>query len=327
MTIATFAGILGDTHEIGTEAFAQAVIQGLSQRQKIIPARYFYDKIGSELFEDITRVPEYYPTRTEIALLAAHADDIARLTGTGKTVVEFGSGSSTKTPLLLSAVSPDSYVPIDISGHFLELSMQAFAQEYPHIAVHPIAADFTHPVRLPAGTCGPLIGFFPGSTIGNFAPAAAVDLLRSFRDTLGAGAKLVIGIDILKNVRLLEAAYDDAAGVTAQFNLNVLARINRELGGTIPLDSFAHRAVWHDGLGRIEMHLEALKDLDFRAAGQSFRMRRHETIHTENSYKYPPEAIRLLARAAGWEPLAAWFDPDRLFSIHVWTADEDRMEP
>jgi len=299
----------------------------LSQRQKIIPARYFYDRIGSELFEEITRVPEYYPTRTEIGLLSAHAGDIARLTGTGKTVVEFGSGSSTKTPLLLGAVGPDAYVPIDISGHFFELSAQAFAQEHPHIAVHPIAADFTHPVRLPAGTRGPLIGFFPGSTIGNFAPAAAVDLLRSFRDTLGAGAKLVIGIDILKNVRLLEAAYDDAAGVTAQFNLNVLARINRELDGTIPLDSFAHRAVWHDGRGRIEMHLEALQDLEFRAAGQSFSMRRDETIHTENSYKYSPEAIRLLARASGWEPMAAWFDPDRLFSIHVWTADEDRMEP
>lgn len=316
-----------DRQVAGADSFAQAVIEGLSQPQKTIPARYFYDKTGSELFEEITRLPEYYPTRTEIALLREHAADIARLTGTGKTVVEFGAGSSAKTPLLLNAVQPDAYVPIDISGHFLEMSAQAFAQAHAHIAVLPIAADFTHPVRLPSIIEGALVGFFPGSTIGNFAPAAAVDLLRSFRRTLGTGARLVMGIDIRKNVRMLEAAYDDAAGVTAQFNLNVLARINRELGGTIPLDGFAHRAVWHDGRGRIEMHLEAQRDLHFKAAGQGFAMQRHETIHTENSHKYSTEEIRLLARASGWEPMAAWFDPDRLFSIHVWAADDDRLEP
>ncbi len=309
------------------DLFARAVIEGLGQPQKTIPARYFYDKAGSELFEEITLLPEYYPTRTEIALLRAHAADIARLTGTGRTVVEFGAGSSTKTPLLLSAVRPDCYVPIDISGHFLELSAQAFAEAHADIAVLPITADFTSPVRLPATVSGPLIGFFPGSTIGNFAHSAAVDLLRSFRRTLGSGARLVIGIDLRKNVRLLETAYDDAAGVTARFNLNVLTRINSELGGTIPLDAFAHRAVWHDGLGRIEMHLEAQRDVRFCAAGQEFAMRQGETIHTENSYKYSPEEIRLLARASGWEPMAGWIDPDRLFSIHVWSADIGRIEP
>lgn len=319
--------LIMDKQIAGVDEFAQAVTDGLSQPQKTIPARYFYDKAGSELFEEITRLPEYYPTRTEIGLLREHAGDIARLIGTGKTVVEFGSGSSAKTPLLLAAVKPGSYVPIDISGHFLEMSAQAFATAHAHIAVLPIAADFTRPVRLPATVQGPLIGFFPGSTIGNFAPAAAIDLLRSFRRTLGSGARLVMGIDIRKNVRLLETAYDDAAGVTARFNLNVLARINRELGGTIPLDSFTHRAVWHDGRGRIEMHLEAQNDLQFAAAGQSFAMQRGETIHTENSYKYAPEEIRLLARASGWEPMAAWFDPDRLFSIHVWAAEDDRLEP
>lgn len=316
-----------DKQIAGADSFARAVIEGLSQPQKTIPARYFYDKAGSELFEEITLLPEYYPTRTEISLLREHAGDIARLTGTGKTVVEFGAGSSTKTPLLLEAVKPDKYVPIDISGHFLELSAQAFAKAHNHITVLPIAADFTQPVQLPAHVQGPLIGFFPGSTIGNFAPAAAVDLLRSFLRTLGPAARLVMGIDIRKNVRLLEAAYDDAAGVTGRFNLNVLARINRELDGTIPLDDFVHRAVWHDGRGRIEMHLEAQQDLHFQAAGQNFSLRRHETIHTENSYKYSPEEIRLLARASGWEPMAAWFDPDRLFSIHVWSADEGRIEP
>lgn len=309
------------------DSFAQAVVEGLSQQQKTIPARYFYDQAGSELFEEITRLPEYYPTRTEIGLLRDHAGDIARLTGTGRTVVEFGSGSSAKTPLLLGAVHPASYVPIDISGHFLELSAQAFAREHDHIQVLPITADFTHPVRLPAMVNGPLIGFFPGSTIGNFAPAGAIDLLRSFRATLGAEARLVIGVDLRKNVRMLEAAYDDAAGVTAQFNLNLLARINRELGGTIPLDAFTHRAVWHDGRGRIEMHLEAQRDVHFRAAGTNFTMRAGETIHTENSHKYSLEEIRLLARASGWEPMASWCDANRYFSIHVWSADDGRMEP
>ena len=309
------------------KVFAQAVIDGLSQPRKTIPARYFYDKTGSELFEEITRLPEYYPTRTEIGLLESHAADIARLTGTGRTVVEFGSGSSTKTPLLLASVLPDSYVPIDISGHFLEMAASAFARAHSHIAVLPIAADFTRPMRLPAAIDAPLIGFFPGSTIGNFNHAAAVDLLRSFRQTLGAGARLVIGIDIRKNVRLLEAAYDDAAGVTARFNLNVLARINAELGGTIPIDAFAHRAVWHDGLGRIEMHLEAQRDVAFAAAGRHFTMHRGETIHTENSYKYSPEEIRLLARASGWEPMAGWIDLEAMFSLHVWGADDERLQP
>jgi dimethylhistidine N-methyltransferase len=316
-----------DRQIAAADPFAQAVIEGFSQPQKTIPARYFYDQAGSELFEEITRLPEYYPTRTEVGLLRDHATDIAWLTGTGKTVVEFGAGSSTKTPLLVGAVRPESYVPIDISGHFLELSAQAFARAHTDVAVLPIVADFTQPLRLPASVSGPLIGFFPGSTIGNFAPAASVDLLRSFRRTLGEGAWLVIGIDIRKNVAVLETAYDDAAGVTARFNLNVLARINRELGGTIPLDGFAHRAVWNDDLGRIEMHLEAQRDLHFQAAGREFALRRNETIHTENSYKYSPDEIRLLARASGWEPMATWFDPDRLFSIHVWSADKTGLEP
>ena len=311
----------------GADSFAQAVIGGLSQRQKTIPARYFYDRLGSELFEEITLLPEYYPTRTEIALLRDHAADIARLTGTDKPVVEFGSGSSTKTPLLLAAVQPASYVPIDISGHFLELSAQAFAQAHGHIKVLPVVADFTRPLTLPDSVDGPLIGFFPGSTVGNFAHAAAIDLLRSFRRILGADARLVIGIDLRKDPRLLETAYDDAAGVTARFNLNVLTRINRELGGTIPVDAFEHRAIWHDGRGRIEMHLEAQRNVAFQAAGHHFAMLRHDTIHTENSYKYTPEEIRLLARASGWEPMAGWIDRDRLFGVHVWAADAGQLEP
>jgi len=309
-----------------TRDFAEAVLAGLSQPRKTVPARYFYDVRGSELFEEITRLPEYYPTRTEVLLLHRHAADLVRLVGRGRTVVEFGAGSAAKTPLLLDAVNPAAYVPIDISGEFLAQAMSGLAAARPHLRILPVAGDFTRPLALPNLT-GPLTGFFPGSTIGNFTHGAAVDLLRSFRLTLGAGARLVIGIDTRKNSRLLEAAYDDAAGITAEFNLNLLRRINRELHGSIPIDAFEHRAVWHDGLGRIEMHLAAGRDVAFDVAGRGFAMREGETIHTENSYKYTLEEARLLARASGWEPLAAWTDPERLFSLHVWAAAADENQP
>jgi dimethylhistidine N-methyltransferase len=228
--------------------------------------------------------------------------------------------------LLLGATGAPIYVPIDISGEFLEQSVAGLVSASPHLRVVPVVGDFTKPLELPA-LDGPLTGFFPGSTIGNFDHRSSVDLLRSFRQTLGAGAHLVIGIDMRKNPGLLEAAYDDAAGVTAAFNLNLLHRINRELDGNIPVDAFEHRAVWHDGLGRIEMHLLATRDVAFRAAGQSFTMREGETIHTENSYKYTAEEARLLARASGWEPLALWTDPDALFGLHVWSAARDQLQP
>ena len=300
-------------------AFAEAVVTGLSRRQKVIPARYFYDRRGSELFEAITRLPEYYPTRTETALLRTHAADIARLAGGVGTVVEFGSGSSAKTPLLLAAVRPALYVPVDISGDFLAEAAADIAEAHPEMRVLPIAADFTRPLQLPPeARQGPLLGFFPGSTIGNFAPAVAVDLLRGFGAALGTDARLVIGIDTRKNPRLIEAAYDDAAGVTAAFNLNLLDRINRELDATINVGRFEHRAEWNDLHGRIEMHLVAQEDLSFTVARRDFTMRAGETIHTENSYKYRPEEARLLARASSWEPMAAWTDADGLFALHVW---------
>jgi dimethylhistidine N-methyltransferase len=309
-------------------AFAEAVIDGLSQRQKVIPARFFYDRRGSELFEAITRLPEYYPTRTETALLRDHAPDIARLAGTARTVVEFGSGSSAKTPLVLNAVRPEAYLPVDISGDFLREAAVALAEQHPEIQVTPVTADFTHELDLASmNVRGPLLGFFPGSTIGNFGPGAAIDLLRNFAATLGADARLVIGIDTRKNPRLIEAAYDDSAGVTAAFNLNLLHRINRELDGTIHVEKFEHRAEWNDLHGRIEMHLVALEDIAFNAAGRSFAMRAGETIHTENSYKYRPEEARLMARASGWEPMAAWTDADGLFSLHVWRRADDGMMP
>ncbi|MFC3711532.1 L-histidine N(alpha)-methyltransferase [Sphingoaurantiacus capsulatus] len=308
--------------------FAHAVVAGLSQPQKVVPARYFYDRRGSELFEEITRLPEYYPTRTEIGLLEAHGADIARLVGARRAVVEFGSGSSTKTPLLLRHIDAAAYVPIDISAEFLEESAAALAAAHPGLDVRPVAGDFTRPIALPVAVrARPMLGFFPGSTIGNLDHAGAVDLLRAFRETLGADARLVIGIDRRKNPRLLEAAYDDAAGVTAAFNLNLLERINRELDGDIPVDEFEHRAMWNDDCGRIEMHLVALHDMSFHAAGRRFTIRGGETIHTENSYKYTPEEARLLARASGWEPLAAWSDPAGLFGLYVWRAVADHLQP
>lgn len=309
-------------------AFARDVVAGLSQPQKVIPARYFYDRRGSELFEEITLLPEYYPTRTEIALLDAHGADIARLTGKRRVVVEFGSGSSTKTPLLLDRVDASAYVPIDISADFLRESAKALAAEHPGLEVLPLAGDFTRPLALPPSLGGrPMLGFFPGSTIGNLDHAAAVNLLRAFRATLGVDARLVIGIDTRKNPRLIEAAYDDAAGVTAAFNLNLLHRINRELGGDIAVADFEHRAPWNDALGRIEMHLVALRATSFTVAGRRFSMEAGETIHTENSHKYTLEEARLLARASGWEPLAGWTDAQGLFSLHVWTAPPERLQP
>ena len=306
--------------------FAQDVVHGLAQPRKTIPARYFYDLRGSELFEDITRLPEYYPTRTELALLQAHGADLARLAGRGRTLVEFGAGSVTKTPLLLDAMQAHTFVAIDISAQFLSQAARALAAARPELRVIEVAGDFTRPLALPP-VPAPVTGFFSGSTIGNFDHRAAVDLLRSFRSTLGEGARLVIGIDTRKNPHLLEAAYDDAQGVTAAFNLNLLHRINRELDGTIPLDAFEHRAVWHDGYGRIEMHLVAVRDVAFEAAGHDFAMREGETIHTENSYKYTLAEARLMARASGWEPLAFWTDSEELFGLHVWGAASEELQP
>lgn len=303
----------------GVSDFSQSVLAGLAASPRSIPSRFFYDRRGSELFEDITGLPEYYPTRTETALLRAHSSDIARLMGTGGSLIEFGAGSAAKTPIVLAALQPAAYVPVDISGAFLEDSAAALASAHPALRVMPIVADFTKAFRLPS-LPQPLAGFFPGSTIGNFAPAVAVDLLRTFRETLGDDARLLIGLDTRKNQRLLEAAYDDADGVTAAFNLNLLHRINRELDGDIPVEAFEHQAIWHEGHGRIEMHLAAARDMNFTISGKGFSMRAGETIHTENSYKYTPAEASMLARASHWDPVAAWTDADGLFAIHIWSA-------
>ncbi|GAY22413.1 MULTISPECIES: L-histidine N(alpha)-methyltransferase [Sphingobium] len=297
-------------------AFRRDIIEGLSREPKATPPIWFYDRRGSELFEAITDLPEYYPTRTETALLERHGADFAAAIGAGRAVVEFGAGSSRKTPHLLRAIDPAAYVPIDISGDFLRASSAELASAFPGLPVLPVVGDFNGELALPAAIEGlPRLGFFPGSTIGNMEPDSAVDLLRAMRRLLGKDAMLLIGMDRIKDRDRLVAAYDDAAGVTAAFNLNLIARINRELEGDLPLDGFRHRAIWNDDKARIEMHLEAVRPLHFHVAGQCFRMAAGETIHTESSHKYGARDERLLLRAGGWEPVREWSDADELFSL------------
>jgi len=309
-------------------AFRADVLAGLAAPIPAIPARWLYDHRGSELFEEITRLPEYYPTRTETAMLKRHSADFARLSAKGAAVVEFGSGSSAKTPILLRAVEPSAYVPIDISGDFLRESALALQTEFPDLPVLPVEADFTRPLQLPAGILEtPKLGFFPGSTIGNFVARSAVDLLRAMKETLGEGSRLLIGMDRIKDVDLLVRAYDDAAGVTAAFNLNLLHRINAELAGDIPVEAFRHRAIWNDAMSRIEMHLEAVRDVAFTVAGATFAFRTGETIHTENSHKYGHRDSRLMLRAAGWGVVREWTDDDQWFSIVLAEAEPPRFAP
>ena len=297
-------------------AFRRDIIEGLSREPKATPPIWFYDQRGSELFEAITDLPEYYPTRTETALLERHGPDFAAAIGPGRAVVEFGAGSSRKTPHLLRAIDPAAYVPVDISGDFLHASSAQLASAFPGLPVLPLVGDFNADLALPTAIDGlPRLGFFPGSTIGNMEPDAAVDLLRAMRRLLGKGAMLLIGMDRIKDPGRLVAAYDDAAGVTAAFNLNLIRRINRELDGDLPLDGFVHRAVWNDDKARIEMHLEAVRPLHFHVAGQCFRMTEGETIHTESSHKYGPRDERLLLRAGDWEPVREWSDEEGLFSL------------
>lgn len=309
-------------------AFRADVLAGFASRPRAIPARWFYDRRGSELFEAITDLPEYYPTRTEAGILGSAGPAIADAVGPGRAVVEFGSGSSAKTPLLLRAIAPAAYVPIDISGDFLRQSSAQLAQAFPGLPVLPLEADFMQPIALPEVVADlPKLGFFPGSTIGNMIPSSSVDLLRAMRMWLGTGAMLLIGMDRIKPAEVLVPAYDDAQGVTAAFNLNLLGRINRELGGTIPLDAFRHRALWNDMRARIEMHLEAVRDVAFTIEGRRFEMTAGETIHTENSHKYGPRDARILLRAGGWTPIAEWTDPAENFAVILTEAQPPRTAP
>ena len=314
--------------ETADPAFRHDVLAGLAAPIPAVPARWLYDRTGSELFEEITRLPSYYPTRTETALLESIMPEIAAHVPKGAAVVEFGSGSSTKTPLLLGAIHPAAYVPVDISADFLRDSAAVIDERFPNLPVHPVAADFVRPFDLPPEIEGlPRLGFFPGSTIGNFVPRTATDLLRHFRELLGTRALLLIGMDRVKPIERLIAAYDDGEGVTARFNLNLLERINRELDGTIPVDAFRHEARWNDILSRVEMHLVATRDVAFTVGGQAFEFGEGSSIHTENSHKYERRGSRVLLLAGGWTPLAEWGDPAEDFAVVLAEAQPNRFAP
>ena len=303
----------------GSGAFEADVIFGLTDRTKHLPSKYFYDERGSALFEDITELPEYYPTRTETALLADAAQAIASHISPNAALIEFGSGASVKTRLLLDAAPQVGvYIPMDISEDALAPAAAAIRQAYPRIEVAPLVGDFTQPIDLPPAARGhPRTGFFPGSTIGNFPPEDAVAFLRAARRLLGEGAQFIVGADLVKDEAVLVAAYDDAQGVTADFNLNLLTRINRELGGDIDLAKFAHRAVWNPGESRMEMHLVSRLDQSFHVAGRAIAMTAGETIHTENSYKFTIDSFTALADRAGWRVGATWVSPEPAFAVFL----------
>jgi dimethylhistidine N-methyltransferase len=308
--------------EAEASAFAQDVRKGLGARRKHLSPKYFYDATGSELFERITEQPEYYPTRCEIRILQDNAADIAKLIPPNAAVVEFGSGSNKKARILLS-VAPvlAAYVPVDISAEMLEQEAAALQLDFPRLNIHPVAADFTHSFDLPeeARAAPVRVGFFPGSTIGNFEPHEAAAFLRNAAKILGPNSTMIIGADLIKPAEILNAAYNDDAGVTAKFNLNLLVRMNRELGATFNLDTFEHHAFYNRERHRVEMHLASLKRQKIKVAGECFEFRAGETIHTENSYKYSIESLGALARGVGWLPAGVWLDDKKYFSIQAFT--------
>jgi len=302
--------------------FARNVLDGLAARPKRLPPKYFYDEAGSRLFEQITELPEYYPTRTELGILTAHAPEIARLLSSDSALIEFGSGSFRKARILLDAAPTiAAYVPVDISSEMLAEEAAELRRDYSRLAVLPVAADFTQPFRLPPAVASlPHVGFFPGSTIGNFEPHDASAFLRHAGRMLGADSILIIGIDLVKDAKILNAAYEDAADVTAKFNLNLLTRINRELEGTFDLENFSHQAFYNTERRRVEMHLVSRKRHSVTVCGRRIEFLASETIHTESSYKYTVESFLALARGSGWTPLAAWSDPQSYFSVQALTA-------
>ncbi len=307
-----------------SDPFAADVIAGLAGKPKRLPPKYFYDAAGSALFESITRLPEYYPTRSELALLGAHAAAIAALFPSGCALIEFGSGSSRKARILLgAAASVGAYIPVDICGEFLQQDAAQLRRDFPHLTIRPVVADFSTLTELPPEIAAPpRVGLFPGSTIGNLEPHEAAQFLRRVGVMLGAGSLFVVGVDLVKSPDILYRAYNDAAGVTARFNLNLLARINRELGADFDLAAFEHHAFYNGERNRIEMHLASTRRQRVRVCDATIEFRAGETIHTENSYKYSVDSFQALAQGSGWSPLAVW--SDGLFSVHALRRTDDR---
>ena len=305
------------------DTFREEVLAGLGRSRKRLPCKFLYDEAGSRLFDRICELPEYYLTRTEMRIMADYAADMARRAGAGCQVVELGSGSSTKTRLLLDALpSPAGYVPVDISREHLRRSAARLAAAYPEVEVLPVCADYTHDFAVPAPTAGTArrMAYFPGSTIGNFEPREALAFLRRLAALVGPGGGLLIGADLKKDPARLHAAYNDADGVTAAFNLNLLVRINRELAADFDTSRFSHYAFFNPSRGRIEMHLLSLRDQVVRVAGHPIRFETGETIHTESSYKYTPAGFDRLAASAGFSLVERWTDREGLFSVQYLVA-------
>jgi dimethylhistidine N-methyltransferase len=301
------------------DSFLDDVLTGLARPQKTLPPKYFYDVRGCELFEQICELPEYYPTRTELAIMREHAGAMVKFLGPDCQLIELGSGSSTKTRILIEQLQPPLYVPIDIAGEALRAAAAGLAQLFPWLNIIGVCADYTKPLKLPEFVGVPIrkkAVYFPGSTIGNFTPHEAIEFLQLARRMVGAGGALLVGVDLKKDKKALDAAYSDAAGVTAAFNLNLLARINRELGGDFQLRRFCHKAFYDEDKGRIEMHLESLAAQFVHVGGERLRFSQGETIHTEISCKYSVEEFRAVAHRAGFEPDQTWIDAANLFSVH-----------
>ena len=318
MTSATPALAGFHDYEPETEGFGAALIAGLERPRKEIPCKFFYDSVGSALFERICELPEYYPTRTETALLEAHRHQIVAELGDHRHLVELGSGSAQKVRILLQAMRPAAYTAVDISREHLLRSTAALAADHPGLEVHAVCADYTRNFVLPQPASKPdavPVIFFPGSTVGNFAPADAETFLRRTA-ALIRGGDLLIGVDLKKDAAILNAAYNDEDGVTAAFNLNLLARANRELGADFDLAAFAHLAFYDEEEGRIEMHLVSLARQTVRIGDHRIAFADGETIHTENSYKYSVVEFQALAGRAGFAAPQVWVDGDDLFSIH-----------
>jgi len=305
----------------GEESFRDGVLHGLSGSRKAIPCKFFYDERGSALFERICGLPEYYLTRTEIAILEENADEITAQMGAYSRIIEFGSGASHKARILLQALDrPIAYVAVDISREHLREAAAALAEDFPEVAIIAVCADYTSAFASPSlpGPTGKRVGFFPGSTIGNFEPETVLRFLANCAHILGPGGEMVIGVDLKKDSRVLEAAYNDRAGVTALFNLNLFERINRELDGDLDLDFFEHFAFYSESKGRIEIYIRSLADQQATIAGRRFNFAAGELIHTEYSYKYSVAEFRELAAGAGFRPVDTWTDPRELFSIHYF---------
>jgi len=311
-----------DIFKTASRQFRADVLRGLNAPRKVLPCKYFYDELGSALFERITELEEYYPTRTELGIMERYAAEMAGLLGPSCLLIEYGSGSSVKTRLLLNHLrDPAGYIPVDVSGEHLRCSARALNREYPAFEVLPLCADFTRPLALPVcqKPAGRRVVYFPGSTLGNFTPAEATALLRQTAVLCGRDGGLLLGVDLRKDPSVLEAAYNDRRGVTAAFNRNILVRINRELGANFDLNQFAHQALYDDAHGRIEMHLVSLCDQVVRVSGVPFFFSTGESIHTENSYKYSLSALADLAAASGFSVERIWTDARRYFSMAYLT--------